>query len=73
MSELPTQQPQRANLWQVIRAISLGLLGVRSHANYREELANISVGQAFLGGIIGVIIFMCFVAFLVTIAIKYLQ
>ena len=71
MSEIPTQKPPRASLWQVIRTISLGLLGLRSHANYREELAKISVGQAFLGGIIGVIIFMIFVAFLVTIAIGH--
>lgn len=72
MSE-PVKAPQRASLFLVIRAVSLGLLGMRSHANYREELAKISVGQAFLGGVIGVIIFMCFVAFMVTLAINYLQ
>lgn len=65
--------PQRATFLQVLRAISFGLLGLRSHANYREELAKISVGQAFLGGIIGVIIFIIFVAILVTLAIKTLS
>ncbi len=65
--------PERATMFQVLRAVSLGMLGVRSRTNYKEILAKMTIGQAFLGGIIGVIIFMTIVVILVTLAIKYLQ
>lgn len=73
MNDKPAPEPQRANFLQVLRAVSLGMLGVRSRTNYKEELAKISVGQAFLGGIIGVIIFMTVVIIMVSLAIKYMS
>ena len=59
-----------ASLLEVVRAISLGLLGFRSRNNFKNELPKISVAQAFMGGIIGVLIFMAAITAIVMLAIK---
>lgn len=60
----------KASFFEVLRAISLGLLGFRSRNNFKDELPKISVAQAFLGGILGVIIFMAVVTAIVMLAVK---
>jgi len=59
-----------ASWFQVIRSISLRLLGIHSRKN-KEDATQITVRQAFIGGIIGVILFMIFVVILVTLAVEH--
>ena len=70
MENAATSSKQPATWFQVLRTISLRLLGIHSRKN-KEDIPQISVKQAFIGGIIGVIIFMIFVVFLVTLAIEH--
>jgi len=71
MENINSNQAKQPATWlQVIRSISLRLLGIHSKKN-KEDVIHITVGQAFVGGVIGVIIFMIFVGVMVSIAIKH--
>ncbi|MFM9836488.1 MAG: hypothetical protein ACKVOA_10345 [Methylophilaceae bacterium] len=71
MENINSNQAKQPATWlQVIRSISLRLLGIHSKKN-KEDAAHITVGQAFVGGVIGVIIFMVFVGVMVSIAINH--
>ncbi len=65
-------QKQSANIFQVIRAVLWGMIGVRGQKGYEDDAAKISLKQLVIAGIIGAVIFVLTVVTLVNLAINYL-
>ena len=63
---------ETAPMFQVIKAVLWGMLGVRGQKGYEDDVAKITPKQAIIAGIIGAIIFVLTVITLVNLAINYL-
>jgi hypothetical protein len=73
---LSTQEPlppKRASLFQIFKAISWSMLGVRQQKGYENDVASITPLQAVIAGLVGGLMFIATVLILVTLAIKYLS
>lgn len=64
---------KKASSFQLLKAILWSLLGVRQRSGYESDIANISLKQAVIGGLIGGLIFVSAMVTLVILAIKFLQ
>lgn len=64
---------KKASIFQLLKAILWGLLGVRQRSAYENDVASITLKQAVIGGLIGGLIFVSTMATLVILAIKFLQ
>lgn len=62
----------KANIFQVIRAVLWSMIGVRGQKGYEDDITNISLKQIVIAGIIGTFIFIMTVITLVNVAINYL-
>lgn len=70
------QQPlpaKRATVFQVIKAMLWGALGVRKLESYENDVASITPKQAIIGALIGGAMFVGTVLLMVNLAIKYLS
>ena len=65
--------PKRATIFQIFRAISWSLLGVRQQKGYEDDVASITPIQAVIAALVGAAMFITTVLILVTLAIKYLS
>ncbi len=64
---------KKASSFQLLKAVFWSLLGVRQRSGYESDIANISLKQAVIGGLIGGFIFVGSMVTLVILAIKFLQ
>ena len=64
--------PKRATIFQIFRAISWSLLGVRLQKSYEDDVASITPIQAVIAALVGAAMFITTVLILVTLAISYL-
>ena len=72
---LSPQEPlphKRATIFQIFRAISWSLLGVRQQKSYEDDVASITPIQAVIAALVGAAMFITTVLILVTLAISYL-
>jgi Protein of unknown function (DUF2970) len=63
----------KASPFQILRAVLWSLLGVRKQQGYEDDVAKISLKQAVIAGLIGGFIFVCTIATVVILAIKFMQ
>ncbi len=73
---LSPQEPlprKRATIFQIFKAISWSMLGVRQQKGYENDVASITPVQAVIAGLVGGAMFIVTVLILVTLAIKYLS
>lgn len=68
-----TQSPkkEKATLFQVIKAVSWSMLGVRQQKGYEDDTAKITLKQAVIAGLIGGVFFVISMITLVSFVIKY--
>jgi hypothetical protein len=67
-----TQQPKKASLFQIGKAVAWSLLGVRKHQSYENDLASITPVQAVIAGLFGLLVFIGTILTLVTLATNHL-
>lgn len=63
---------EKANMFQVMKAVLWSLLGVRGQKGYEDDIAKITAKQAIIAGIIGTVIFIFTVLIFVNLAINNL-
>jgi hypothetical protein len=68
----PTQQPQKASLFKIAKAIGWSLLGVRKMQSYESDIASITPVQAVIAALVGLALFIASILTLVTLATKHL-
>jgi Protein of unknown function (DUF2970) len=62
---------QKASLFQIIKAVSWSMLGVRQQKGYEDDTAKITLKQAVIAGLIGGVIFVVSMLTVVSLVIKY--
>ena len=72
VAQSDVQTQKKASLFQVVKAVMWGMLGVRQQKGYEDDTAKITLKQAIIAGIIGGIVFVSTILTLVTLAIKYM-
>jgi hypothetical protein len=66
------QQPKRASLFQIAKAVAWSLLGVRKHKSYENDIASITPVQAVIAALFGLAVFIGTIVTLVTLATNHL-
>ncbi len=69
---LATPKKQASKL-QVFKAVLWSMLGVRQQQAYEDDVANITLKQAVVAGLVGGLIFVATIASMVVLAIKFMQ
>jgi hypothetical protein len=67
-----TQQPKKASLFQIGKAVAWSLLGVRKYQSYENDLSSITPVQAVIAGLFGLLVFIGTILTLVTLATNHL-
>lgn len=62
---------QKATLFQIIKAVSWSMLGVRQQKGYEDDTAKITLKQAVIAGLIGGVFFVVSMITVVSFVIKY--
>jgi len=72
-SSVQVQSPskQKATLFQIIKAVSWSMLGVRQQKGYEDDTAKITLKQAVIAGLIGGVFFVISMITVVSFVIKY--
>ncbi|HLD09090.1 MAG TPA: DUF2970 domain-containing protein [Methylophilaceae bacterium] len=73
LSPQEPSSPKRATIFQIFKAISWSMLGVRQQKAYENDVASITLVQAVIAALVGAAMFIATVLILVTLAIKYLS
>lgn len=62
---------QKASMFQVMKAVSWSMLGVRQQKGYEDDTAKITLKQAVIAGLIGGVVFVVSMLTVVNFVIKY--
>jgi Protein of unknown function (DUF2970) len=62
---------QKATLFQIMKAVSWSMLGVRQQKGYEDDTAKITLKQAVIAGLIGGVFFVISMITVVSFVIKY--
>jgi len=73
LSQQPSSPAKRATVFQVIKALLWGALGVRKLEGYENDISSITPKQAIIGALIGGGLFVGTVLLIVNLAIRYLK
>lgn len=67
------QHPEKpkATLFEIVKAVSWSMLGVRQQKGYEEDTAKITLKQAVVAGLIGGVFFVVSMITVVSLVIKY--
>jgi hypothetical protein len=71
-SESLSQQPKKASLFQIAKAVAWSLLGVRKMQSYESDIASITPVQAVIAALVGLALFIATILTLVTLATSHL-
>lgn len=73
LSQQQSSPVKRATVFQVIKAMLWGALGVRKLESYENDVASITPKQAIIGALVGGAMFVGTVLLMVNLAIRYLS
>jgi Protein of unknown function (DUF2970) len=65
------QNKQKASIFQIAKAVSWSMLGVRQQKGYENDTAKITLKQAVIAGLIGGVVFVVSMLTVVSFVIKY--
>lgn len=69
--KISQETKQKASMFQVMKAVSWSMLGVRQQKGYEDDTAKITLKQAVIAGLIGGVIFVVSMLTVVSFVIKY--
>lgn len=67
------QQPKRASLLQIVKAVAWSLLGVRKQKSYENDVSSITPGQTVFALLFGLAVFITTIVTLVILATNNLR
>ena len=67
----PSSPKAKASFFQVAKAVSWSMLGVRQQKGYEDDTAKITLKQAVIAGLIGGVFFVISMITLVSFVIKF--
>lgn len=69
--KISQETKQKASMFQIMKAVSWSMLGVRQQKGYEDDTAKITLKQAVIAGLIGGVVFVVSMLTVVSFVIKY--